>query len=112
MFTMELAELAKSEGITVNALHPGSLLDTKLVRESAARPRGTVQDGADAIIFLATSPQVEGVTGRLFDRKREARADRQAYDVAFRADLYRRTAGLVGIEIDWPAHARGIPAGR
>ena len=87
MFTFDLAEELEGENITVNCLHPGSLLDTKMVRETFGRPMGDVQSGADAVIYLATSPKVEGVTGKYFDEKREARANGQAYDGEARKTL-------------------------
>lgn len=102
MFTLDLAEQLKDDGVTVNAVHPGSLLDTKMVREAFGRGRGDVQKGADALIFLATSPEVEGVTGRFFDRTRETRMIGQAYDRSARERLFRISLELTGLE-------RGIP---
>ena len=45
---------------------------------------------------LATSPELEGVTGRYFDGKRETRADRQAYDEAARKKLWDLSEELCG----------------
>ncbi|MDW5564277.1 MAG: SDR family NAD(P)-dependent oxidoreductase [Methanomassiliicoccus sp.] len=98
MFTFDLAERIRDETMTVNALSPGSLLDTKMVREWFGRGRGDVQQGADAVMNLATSPRVEGVTGRFFDREREARANDQAYDRRVRKELYRISCRLTGLE--------------
>ncbi len=98
MFTMELASRLAGSGVTVNAVHPGTMLDTKMVRETASPPRGDVQEGADSLTFLAASPRLEGVTGRFFDRQREERADRQAYDAGARRELYRRSVALTGLE--------------
>lgn len=108
MFTMELAERLDGVPIMVNALHPGTLLDTKMVRESASRPQGKVQEGADAVVFLATSPSLDGVTGRFFSGRREAVVDRQAYDPAARKELYRRSVELTGARGLAPASAAGF----
>lgn len=40
MATIELAEALKPRGVTVNALHPGTLLDTKMVREGFGNAMG------------------------------------------------------------------------
>lgn len=88
MFTFELAERLRGTGVTVNALHPATLMDTKMVRETFGRASSTVQEGMEAVIRLAASPELEGVTGRYFDRTREARADRQAYDAVARKRLW------------------------
>jgi NAD(P)-dependent dehydrogenase (short-subunit alcohol dehydrogenase family) len=98
MFTISLAERLEGTGVTVNAVHPGTLLDTKMVREAFGRGRGDVQKGADALIFMATSPELEGVTGRFFDQRRETRADRQAYDRSAREKLFRTSCELTGLE--------------
>ena len=88
MFTFELAERLQGTGLTVNALHPASLMDTKMVLETFGRTMSTVQEGADATVRLAVSPDVEGITGRYFDGLREGRADRQAYDEGARKRLW------------------------
>ena len=48
-------------------------------------------------MHLAASPELEGVTGRYFDGKREARADRQAYDEEARDKLERLSERLAGL---------------
>ncbi|MFB5759209.1 SDR family NAD(P)-dependent oxidoreductase [Paenibacillus medicaginis] len=75
-FTFKLAETLRSTGITCNCLHPGTFLDTKMVRESGVTPLGNVHSGADAVVQLAVSTELEGVTGKYFDRKKESSADK------------------------------------
>ena len=87
MFTFELAERLQGTGVTVNALHPASLMDTKMVQDTFGYTMSTVEEGADATVHLAASPELEGVTGRYFDGTREARADGQAYDKEARQTL-------------------------
>ncbi|MFL6058815.1 MAG: SDR family NAD(P)-dependent oxidoreductase [Rubrobacteraceae bacterium] len=89
MFTFELAErLGPESGVTVDALHPASLMDTKMVLETFGRTMSTVQEGAEATVRLAVSPELEGVTGRYFDGTREGRANAQAYDREARRRLW------------------------
>ncbi len=80
MFTFELAEKLKKDDITVNCLHPGSRLDTKMVREWFGQPLGSVREGAEAIVYLATSSELNGITGKYFYQKQEEKAIAQAYD--------------------------------
>lgn len=77
------------------ALHPGTLLDTRMVRESQVRPLGKVETGADAIRHAILAALVHRRTGVYFDVKDEARVKDQAYDVAFRTRLRQRAAELV-----------------
>jgi hypothetical protein len=47
----------------------------------------TLEDGADAIMFVATSPELAETTGAYFDRTRRVRAEDQAYDAEARLKL-------------------------
>ncbi|OOM78090.1 SDR family NAD(P)-dependent oxidoreductase [Clostridium sp. BL-8] len=87
-FTFELSERYGNTGTTFNCLHPGSYLNTKMVCESGITPLGSVQSGSDAIEYLAFSPELEGVTGKYFDQKKESRAESQTYDIEFRRKLW------------------------
>jgi NAD(P)-dependent dehydrogenase (short-subunit alcohol dehydrogenase family) len=103
MFTFELAErlrAAGESGVTVNALHPASLMNTKMVLESYGYTMSTVEDGVQATLRLVVSPELEGVSGRYYDRLREARADAQAYDPEARRRLWRLSERLAGLPED------------
>ena len=95
-FTFELAERLSGTGVSVNALHPASLMDTKMVTETFGYTMSTVEEGAEATVRLAASPELKRVTGRYFDGKREARADRQAYDGEARRRLWALSENLCG----------------
>jgi NAD(P)-dependent dehydrogenase (short-subunit alcohol dehydrogenase family) len=96
MFTFGLAERLADTGVSVNALHPASLMDTKMVEETFGYTMSTVEEGAEATVHLAASSELEGVTGRYFDGKRETRADGQAYDEEARQTLWELSEQLCG----------------
>ena len=100
IFTFDLAEQLKDEGITVTCLHPATFMNTNMVIESGYAPTSRVEDGVDAILALATSPDMEGRTGLYFDGKREARANAQAYDAAARRRLWDLSMRLTGLARD------------
>jgi NAD(P)-dependent dehydrogenase (short-subunit alcohol dehydrogenase family) len=89
LFTIDLAEqlTAQHINVTVNALHPASLMNTKMVYESFGSTMSTIEDGADAILYVATSHQLDSTTGRYFDQQRLARPHDQAFDAAARQRL-------------------------
>jgi NAD(P)-dependent dehydrogenase (short-subunit alcohol dehydrogenase family) len=97
MFTFELAERLRPDDavVTVNALHPASLMNTKMVYESFGYTMSTVEDGVEATLRLAISPELQGVTGRYFDRLREGRPNRQAEDPEARRRLWDLSEALV-----------------
>ncbi|CAA9507583.1 MAG: hypothetical protein AVDCRST_MAG17-1775 [uncultured Solirubrobacterales bacterium] len=97
MFSLELAErLRKEQGITVNALHPATLMETKMVRDHIGRARSTVSEGVEALTRLAVAEELDGITGRFFDGLDESTADGQAYDAAARRRLWEISEELTG----------------
>jgi NAD(P)-dependent dehydrogenase (short-subunit alcohol dehydrogenase family) len=97
MFTIDLAHELTGSGVTVNSLHPATYMNTTMVRESGNTPISTVEEGADAIIQLAVAPDLDGRSGRYFNRKQEARAHPQAYDDAARERLRELSGRLTGL---------------
>src|ERR687890_1093601 len=96
MFTFDLAEHLRDTGVSVNALHPASLMDTKMVQSTFGYTISTVEEGTEAVVRLAVAPEVDRITGRYFDGKREARANRQAYDPQVRNRLWVVSDQLCG----------------
>jgi NAD(P)-dependent dehydrogenase (short-subunit alcohol dehydrogenase family) len=97
LFTFDLAERLRGTGVTVNCLHPASYMATTMVREAGVTPWSTVQQGAEAIMNLAMSPDLEGRSGLYFDGLRESRANPQAYDLPARAKLRALSLDLAGL---------------
>jgi NAD(P)-dependent dehydrogenase (short-subunit alcohol dehydrogenase family) len=76
LLTWALARRLEGSGVTANAMAPGLIVDTGLYRHMPPevmrrlRERGagrTPSDGADTAVWLAASPEAEGVTGKLFE---------------------------------------------
>ena len=97
MFTIDLAERLKGEGVTVNCLHPATYMATTMVRQAGVSPWSTVEEGGAAILQLAQSPVVEGRSGLYFNGLSESRADPQAYDAKARAKLWALSLALTGL---------------
>ena len=85
MATYDLAADLVGTGVTVNALHPATFMDTAMVRDSGVSPTSTVGEGLDATWRLVADPALDGVSGRYFEGTREGRTDPQADDPAARA---------------------------
>jgi NAD(P)-dependent dehydrogenase (short-subunit alcohol dehydrogenase family) len=95
MFTIDLAEELAGRGVTVAALHPATLMDTHMVRESGIAARSTVDEGARAVLQLVNSPDVR--SGDYYNGLVPARANAQAYDAAARAQLRMLSEQLTGV---------------
>jgi len=103
LFTVELAErlrAAGEEGVTVNALHPATLMDTRMVRDAFGAPRSSVAEGVEATVRLVVADDVAGLSGRYFDGLEESRAHPQAYDARARARLWDLSERLTGARFD------------
>ena len=101
LFTFELSErLGADSGVTVNALHPATLMDTTMVRESFGRSRTTVEEGARATERLIVDPDLDAVTGRYYDGLEESTADPQAYDTNSRRRLWTLSEELTGARFE------------
>jgi NAD(P)-dependent dehydrogenase (short-subunit alcohol dehydrogenase family) len=96
MSGFELAERVPAGQVTVNSLHPATFMPTKMVLAERGTSVDTLETGVASTARLATDPALAGVTGRFFDRTREARADPQAYDPAARARLWQVSMELTG----------------
>ena len=95
MFTFDLARDLDGTGVTVNTLHPATMMNTTMVLSRGAVPRSSVEEGAAAVVNLVESTDVG--TGRYFSGQRQARAHAQAYDPEARARLGRLSRELAGL---------------
>ena len=100
MFTIDLAAALQGTGVTVTCLHPATYMDTSMVRRAGVRPLSTVEEGARAILNLATSPAVAGQTGLYFNGLWEAEAQAQAYDAEARRRLQALSLELTGLSAE------------
>ncbi len=95
MFTLDLREELEGTGVMVNSLHPATYMPTAMVARAGVRPRATIDEGADAVMQLIISTEIEG--GRFFRGLQPARANDQAYDREARAMLKRLSEKLTGV---------------
>lgn len=97
MFTIDLARELKGSGVTVNALHPATYMNTTMVREGGITPISTVEQGGAAILHLAVGDDVAGKSGLFFNGMSQAQANPQAYDEAARKRLRALSLELTGL---------------
>jgi NAD(P)-dependent dehydrogenase (short-subunit alcohol dehydrogenase family) len=97
LFTFELADRLDGRDITVNALHPATFMDTKLVTGGGGSPQSSVEEGADATLRLVADPELHGETARFFDGLRQSGTHRQANDAGARRRLWEESERLTGL---------------
>jgi NAD(P)-dependent dehydrogenase (short-subunit alcohol dehydrogenase family) len=106
LFTYELARRLGGSGVTVNCLTPG-VVATRMLADYMGVPRAgagvdstfgaSPEEGAKTSIYLAASPEVEGVTGKYFDDMKPAGSSRESYDAAVARRLWEVSERLTGL---------------
>jgi retinol dehydrogenase-14 len=107
LFTYELASRLEGSGVTVTCAAPGVVRSNfgrddsgRLMRllSPLVRPfMRTPEQGADTPLYLASSPDVEGVTGRYYASRRARRSSKRSYDTDLARRLWRVSEELTGL---------------
>jgi NAD(P)-dependent dehydrogenase (short-subunit alcohol dehydrogenase family) len=100
LYTYELARRLKGNGVTVNCVHPGAVATDPLQSDpDSSAVNGFLytlikpffaspEKGAEPSIYLASSPELEGVTGKFFNRKEEADSSPESHDRSIASQLW------------------------
>ena len=104
LFTYELSRRLEGTQVTANCLHPG-LIATNLVGDYVPRPLRFItkiiganpEKGAQTPLYLATSPAVEGVTGKYFVDRKAVQSSNASYDTTTASRLWQASAELTGL---------------
>ena len=109
LFTYELARKLQGMSVTANCLHPGFVATnlgqngvgfvgrsiTKLIFSTLGI---SPEEGAKTSIYLATSPEIEGVTGKYFAKSIPIRSAPISYDKTLQRQLWEESAKLVKLQ--------------
>jgi len=106
LFTHELSRRLEGTGVTVNSLHPGAVATN--MWKSPMGPLSFVgnisklflmspEKGAETPVYLASSPEVEGVTGKYYDHRREKQSSPESYDQAAARKLWDASERMTGL---------------
>jgi NAD(P)-dependent dehydrogenase (short-subunit alcohol dehydrogenase family) len=106
LFTYALASRLEGTGVTANALHPG-FVHTEMGKDNGSLVRWLyplitrkaipVEEGAENSIYMASSTEVEGVTGKYFVKRKSVDSDPASYDVDAQQRLWEISAALTGL---------------
>jgi len=106
LFTYELARCLRGTGVTANCLHPGVIATRLLANYMGVRAAGSAlartfgakpEKGAETIVYLASSQEVEGVTGKYFVNQSPVTSSRESNDEAAARRLWDVSERLTGI---------------
>jgi NAD(P)-dependent dehydrogenase (short-subunit alcohol dehydrogenase family) len=102
LFTREFAQRIEGSGVTINALHPGvirtSLGDFSgilgMLLRLVKRSWGSPEEGAKPPVWLATSPEVEGINGQYYDLQKPIDVNEIASDVELGKRLWEQSVAF------------------
>jgi len=110
LFTYELARRLQGTGVTANCLHPG-FVATNIGQSGVGRVGRSIvklifsslgispEEGAKTSIYLASSPDIEGVTGKYFVKSIPVRSAPISYDESLQRQLWEESAKLVNLPV-------------
>jgi len=85
MYTIDMSKMLSEKGITVNALHPETYMNTSMILSAGLEPRSSVKDGRDAVLQLVNKDGVGN--GEFYNVLNLSKGNAQAYDAKVRAKL-------------------------
>lgn len=110
VFSYELAKRLAGTGVTVNCAHPGNVRTNFGASMGGAMAAGikrfgslfrmfmlSPEQGAQTIIWLASSPEVEGITGQYFSKKHPLKSAAQTYDPEVQEKLWKVSEQMTGV---------------
>ena len=99
MFTYLLADKLKNTEITVNCLHPG-VINTKLLKSAWGSIGAPPSEGAQTLIYSATAPELENVSGKYFQNNSPKPTKDITYNKEIQKKLWKKAEEIVGMEFN------------
>ena len=96
LFTYQHALQLEGTGVTSNCLHPG-VIGTKLLRAGYNMPGASTADSAETLIHLASSRDVEHVTGKYFQNRISISSSPETYDETLQRELWKLSQKQTGL---------------
>lgn len=122
LFTYELARRLQGTSVTTNVVHPGQVATNiwrtnfgvfgPLLKWLIGLSALTPQEGADTMIYLASSPEVEGVSGKYFVKRQAMPSSPLSYDEEVAEKLWQVSTALTPTLSRHAGEGDSSPVGR
>ena len=94
LFSYELSRKLEGTSVTINTLHPG-VVNTNLGQDQSSFSKGFAklffkkpEKGAETSIYLASSQEVDGITGKYFAKKQQKQSSEESYNEDYAKRLW------------------------
>ena len=105
LWSYELSRKLEGTNVTINTVHPG-VVNTNLGRHQSKFSQGfgklffkKPEKGAETSIYLASSPEVEGITGKYFVKKEPRQSSKESYNEEYAKRIWEISAKMTRLEI-------------
>ncbi|KKK45778.1 MAG: Rhamnolipids biosynthesis 3-oxoacyl-[acyl-carrier-protein] reductase [Candidatus Lokiarchaeum sp. GC14_75] len=105
LWSYELSRRLERTNVTINTVHPG-VVNTNLGRHQSKFSQGfgrlffkKPEKGAETSIYLASSPEVEGITGKYFVKKEPRQSSKESYNEEYAKRIWEISAKMTRLEI-------------
>jgi len=103
LVSYELSKRLQGSNVTVNVVHPG-IINTNLGRDRSSISTGfskrffkPPEVGAETSLYLASSPEVEGITGKYYANKQQKKSSKESYNEEYAKRLWDITEEMTGL---------------
>ncbi|KKN33150.1 hypothetical protein LCGC14_0806730 [marine sediment metagenome] len=105
LWSYELSRRLEGTNVTINTVHPG-VVNSNLGRHQSKFSQGfgklffkKPEKGAETSIYLASSPEVEGITGKYFVKKVPRQSSKESYNEEYAKRIWDISAKMTGLEL-------------
>ena len=97
MYTYLLADKVSDFSITANCLHPG-IIKTKLLHPSLVHSGSPVEEGANKIVYAATSPKLENINGKYLRNNKIRHSKEITYNKHLQDQLWEKSSQMLSLD--------------
>ncbi len=96
LFTYKMADILKNSTTTINAVHPGVVKTKFGIKDRSSdntfsAGRISIEAGSEPLIYLSTSPEVQGISGKYFNRMQIEQSSTMSYNIDLANSLWHKS---------------------
>jgi len=94
LYTNKMDRLFEGESIGINSMHPG-VINTKMLKNTWGAVGSDLKEGVDREVFLVSSKDLDGISGKYIDSFKIAKSSKASYDIPLQDELWRLSLKMI-----------------